>query len=844
MTPLRAYLMVRAGDGQWNVSVYRDLDAILNAWTDLPQDSRTGVLHVGFDRPASQQFDEVASAHKGRMLLTGAAKHSLPLGFDSSREPVGEVDGIPVFLGLRGWGYILADQEKVSGPQDSPLPEVEPEGWLKEFFSSHFDAAVAIRSAGIYSEETYLANESKLKNGLRHQIGLARFRSIVRTNSEDPCEIVRASPPWLLDRPFERVNLSVRVANAFVASNLTRVKDLLIFDTNGLLKIPNFGRKSVRDLHGSLLEALSEGPEENLIVDEQVSCDPLLVELNRALTAIEERGRDILCRRMGLGKTKQTLQEIGDEYGITRERIRQIESKSLDQIRKPKTRWPDLIIAKLEGLLLGRDFPMPVLGLEAADNWFEGLGKTPSTFKYILSNVCDDQFSIVSISGIEYVGRVLQETWNDFVREARRLLATGAEESWSEVHCRTMVEGLLDESKREFRSLLWQQASFLCHFIEESDGKRKLAAYGRGAEQVVEAILLDSREPLHFSEIARLSTERVGKEIEIRRAHAAAASIGILLGRGIYGLEHHIKVPDDKKEILRDELEQIILSGPDDRQWHSSELLSIAAERHLVDDDVLDKYVIDHILSTSPILQQLGRMVWSKGISTHAARIDVRQAVISLLQRAGQPLSTNELRQRLVALRGVSSNFQIISSDMVVRLRAGFWGLNDRDIPLKRTNQSAFIDRLVQEIAQKGSGVHISEIKEFVGDWLECAEEITPEALFSLGSCDDRLQISPSEYLFLKDWKDARRITLAEAVGHVLNAGSRALSTAAIVAAVEEQMHRAASKRDVILCLHANDVHQDLATKLWSKRAVTEDEIVPDNFVPSSSLMAPINWAP
>jgi len=41
------------------------------------------------------------------------------------------------------------------------------------------------------------------------------------------------------------------------------------------------------------------------------------------------RMQDILCRRFGLkNKKMQTLQEIGDSYGLTRERIRQLEAKA------------------------------------------------------------------------------------------------------------------------------------------------------------------------------------------------------------------------------------------------------------------------------------------------------------------------------------------------------------------------------------------------------------------------------------------------------------------------------------------------------------------------------------
>lgn len=51
--------------------------------------------------------------------------------------------------------------------------------------------------------------------------------------------------------------------------------------------------------------------------------------------SLSERERDILTKRYGLqGKKKVTLEEIGKEYTVTRERIRQIENASLNRIRE------------------------------------------------------------------------------------------------------------------------------------------------------------------------------------------------------------------------------------------------------------------------------------------------------------------------------------------------------------------------------------------------------------------------------------------------------------------------------------------------------------------------------
>src|SRR5437588_1095622 len=59
------------------------------------------------------------------------------------------------------------------------------------------------------------------------------------------------------------------------------------------------------------------------------------VELSQALARLEPRLRDVLERRFGLaGSNPQTLEHIGKELGITRERVRQLETRALKELRQ------------------------------------------------------------------------------------------------------------------------------------------------------------------------------------------------------------------------------------------------------------------------------------------------------------------------------------------------------------------------------------------------------------------------------------------------------------------------------------------------------------------------------
>ena len=58
--------------------------------------------------------------------------------------------------------------------------------------------------------------------------------------------------------------------------------------------------------------------------------------VGEALADLTPREQRILRLRFGIGgTTDHTLEEIGKEFGVTRERIRQIEAKALEKLRHP-----------------------------------------------------------------------------------------------------------------------------------------------------------------------------------------------------------------------------------------------------------------------------------------------------------------------------------------------------------------------------------------------------------------------------------------------------------------------------------------------------------------------------
>jgi RNA polymerase primary sigma factor len=79
---------------------------------------------------------------------------------------------------------------------------------------------------------------------------------------------------------------------------------------------------------GDFLTAPAEAP-----VDERIAQETMRTQIGRLLSSLGPREKDVVRLRFGLdGATEHTLQEIGDLYSISRERVRQIEQDTLRKL--------------------------------------------------------------------------------------------------------------------------------------------------------------------------------------------------------------------------------------------------------------------------------------------------------------------------------------------------------------------------------------------------------------------------------------------------------------------------------------------------------------------------------
>ena len=95
--------------------------------------------------------------------------------------------------------------------------------------------------------------------------------------------------------------------------------------------------------HVSVDAPSSDGEDNNLLdvlvnpdspnADRGLINESLSTEVERALATLTDRERDIIRYFFGIGCPEMTLEEIGEKFGLTRERVRQIKEKAIRRLR-------------------------------------------------------------------------------------------------------------------------------------------------------------------------------------------------------------------------------------------------------------------------------------------------------------------------------------------------------------------------------------------------------------------------------------------------------------------------------------------------------------------------------
>ncbi len=267
---------------------------------------------------------------------------------------------------------------------------------------------------------------------------------------------------------------------------------------------------------------------------------------DRIFADLPQRSRDILMHRYGLtGEGKKTLEHIGNQYDITRERVRQIENLAKDQIRKSevfiesaKGAIDELhqIIDMFGGVAEERDLLDTVSADELDRNHIYLLLDLAHPFYDEREDAQFNRTWATNTNNRVVVKKSLQKLYKDMDRDEIISEREVVQRFMDRIE-HDLVEGNVndDVARRWIR-------------ISKKIGKNPLDGWGRadspsiktrGVRDYMYLILREYQKPMHFSELAAKASEHFGKKINIATAHNELIKDDrfILVGRGLYYLK-------------------------------------------------------------------------------------------------------------------------------------------------------------------------------------------------------------------------------------------------------------------------------------------------------------------
>lgn len=305
--------------------------------------------------------------------------------------------------------------------------------------------------------------------------------------------------------------------------------------------------------------------------------------VKKLLMGLPERSRTVLEARFGLGTSAErvTLEAIGKRYGITRERVRQIENHALTQLKKsPSFAQAEDAFHELERIIdsLG--------GIVCEDDLLNFITKDKSMQNHIyFLLVLGDPFKFrkedEEVQRCWYVDPQLANQVEDALKRLYSGLSDEDLIPEGEMIDRFLKElqNINDKHRNDEVMRRWLR-------ISKNIGKNPLGEWGpskspnvktKGVRDFAYLAVKKHGSPLHFREVASLIEKMFGRAAHVATTHNELIKDPrfVLVGRGMYALREWGYTQGVVRDVIREALRK---QGPMTRDQIIKEVLK---ERHV-----------------------------------------------------------------------------------------------------------------------------------------------------------------------------------------------------------------------------------------------------------------------
>lgn len=351
------------------------------------------------------------------------------------------------------------------------------------------------------------------------------------------------------------------------------------------------------------------------------------------------------------------------------------------------------------------------------------------------------------------------------------------------------------------------------------DGGEVVAGFGRGVRPMVRAVLLESETALHADDILERVKARFNPSQTDMSIRNVVNEYALPFGKSTYGLRNHIGMDDSD---LRDVIGAIErkASTASNRQWSVDEF----AEFLRGDDNFaglsLSPRRVNLILKAGPtVLHDLGKRVWS--LEGEMPRQQIHDLAVAALERAGRPMTNDELRQEIEKIRGTAEIFQIQPKGNLIQVARATWGLIDRDLRVSEEDAKAWLQALGNAVSEAGHGLHVDEVEAVLRARGRCLADIGGVApLAALAQRFGGLTMTRSRYFILPEWTDERRASPRQVVEEII-ASHLDRTSGQLAELVSNRCGRPVSQSMVLDALDGLGYGYDSRTRRW---VLIEDE--------------------
>ena len=486
-------------------------------------------------------------------------------------------------------------------------------------------------------------------NEIRHSAG----QSIEQPTAANPN--ILTIPQQVRELKLSELPLSTRLEKVLQSRGYRSLGDLDGTHNCELMKVKNCGRQCIKELRAIIRAAVAGEFSATTGTNLTSNLREIARAIDDGLARLSARDRNIFEGRLfGNSGNPRTLEDVGKQYRMTRERVRQIVK---DAIRKIRRGGGPKFTHALERIAAECDKRVCPLTAELFSHWLGERTAELSRDTHFYVRILDDLEPSISAwppgstreRANDPLSRKITQELESWLRESN--CRPTALQAYAELRQRTEFRDL---SPIRFLAALRRTQNIVVELSEPDRPELRVSRIRMRILEFARPILRDSLEPLTPEEIVEQAKALYGEEAIVVSARGAGNTLTpehdfFLLGPRSFGLRQHFKTMAVRWPMLRDQFAKLLQA--ENRPISTIEVID---RRKIIGFDDANSYEMAQIIREDPRFIDLGRRLFALRDWGIQEREYVKDLLPKVFAEAKHVLTVQQTVDRLTRLRSVS----------------------------------------------------------------------------------------------------------------------------------------------------------------------------------------------